>query len=169
MRYTVAAHTMHPDSILLATDGKPHSCRAEEWAFGIVRAFDIPLTVLHVRDPYLKQFYNEIYAQGRQQYIDHVDSELEKACEEIRANIDTRAQLYRIEYRFMERYGDPAEEIIAEVSEGDYDLLVVGGKRLSGLKAFRSWNLPARLSARLGSVSLLIVRETKGCHDSQPH
>jgi len=159
LTYTVSKHSMHPGSILFATDGKPHSCRAEEWTFGMARAFDIPLTVLHVRDPYLKQFYNEIYAQGRQQYLDHIDVELEKACEQIRARIDRRAQSYGIGYRFMERYGDPAEEIIAEVSEGDYDLLVVGGKKLSGLRAFCSWNLPARLSARLGSVSLLIVRE----------
>jgi len=149
----------HPSSILFATDGKPHSLRAEEWAIEMVRSFNIPLTVLHVKDAYLKQFYNEIYAQGRKEYLEHVDKELMEAEEAIRSDIVQRLSHLGLSYSFRVRYGDPLDEIIAEISGGDYDLLVLGGKRLSGMRAFRSWNLPARLSARLGTVSIMIVRE----------
>ncbi len=151
----------NPTSILLATDGKPHSHRAEEWAFSIGEKFAIPLTVLHVRDPYLKQFYNEIYAQGRKEYLEHVDRELLEAAEEIRKDIEKRLSGRDLSFSFMVRYGDPLDEIIAEVSTGDYDLLIVGGKQLYGFRAFRSWNLPARLTARLGTVSVMIIREEK--------
>ncbi len=150
---------IHPSSILLATDGKSHSKRAEEWTFAIAEKFDIPLTVLHVRDPYLKQFYNEIYAQGRREYLEHVDRELLEAAEDIREDIEQRLSERDLSFSFIIRYGDPLDEIIAEVTTGSYDLLVVGGKRLYGIRAFRSWNLPARLTGKLGTVSVMIVRE----------
>lgn len=149
----------HPASILLATDGKPHSRRAEEWTFGIASTFRIPLTILHVRDSYLKQFYNEIYAQGRQEYLDHVDRELFVAAEKILSDIGVRLAVLGLECDFRVRYGDPLDEIMAEVSGRNYELVVVGGKRLSGIRRFCSWNLPARLQTKLVSASLLIVRE----------
>jgi len=150
---------MQPASILLATDGGPHSRKAEEWAFGIVKMLGIPLTVLHIRDPYLKQFYNEIYAQGRKEYLEHVDRELLSAAREIQSDIAQRLADLGLSFNFILRYGDPLEEIVAEISSGDYDLLVVGGKKLVGIRAYRSWNLPARLSRKLGTASLMIVRE----------
>lgn len=148
----------HPSRILLATDGKSHSRRAEEWAFSMTGAFDTSLTVLHVMDNYLKQFYNEIYAQGRREYLEHVDHELAEAAGKIARDIGSRVRHAGLSCCFKERCGDPLEEIIAELSSGDYDLLVVGGKRLSGMTAFRSWNLPARLAGKIGTVSIMVVR-----------
>ncbi len=118
------------------------------------------VSVLHVQDPYLKQFYNEIYAQGRKEYLEHVDSELLRLSDALRVRIENRCRELGISCRFVVRHGDPLDEIITEVRQGGYDLVVTGGKRLSGLRAFRSWNLPARLASRLGDVSLFIVRES---------
>ncbi len=148
----------HPCSLLLATDGEKHSLRAEEWSFNLATTLDIPLTILHVKDPYLKQFYNEIYAQGRREYLDHVDMELEAIARELEQRLISTARKAGIRCAFISRHGDPLTEIIAEVRHGNYDLLVVGGKRLSGISAFRSWNLPARLARRMGSVSIMTVR-----------
>ncbi len=151
---------MDTDSILLCTDGKSHSRRAEEWAFRLASEFRASLTVLHVRDIFLKQFYNEIYAQGRREYLEHVDAELVREAEAVKVHISKCCLANDIACHFRVRYGEPLEEILDEVEKGGYDLVVVGGKKLRGIRAFRSWNLPARLSSRLGDTSILIVRET---------
>ncbi len=151
----------HPCSLLLATDGEEHSLRAEEWSFNLATTLDIPLTILHVQDPYLKQFYNEIYAQGRREYLEHVDTELESIARDLKQRLESTAHQAGIPCSFIVRNGDPLTEIVAEVRHGDYDLIIVGGKRLSGIKAFRSWNLPARPARQIGTVSIMTVRSAR--------
>ena len=59
--------------ILIAVDGESHTNSAIAEAARLARALDRPVAILHVEDPYLKQFSNEIYAQGREEYLEHVD------------------------------------------------------------------------------------------------
>lgn len=145
-------------SILLATDGQKHTLRAMETCSRIAEAFSASVTALHVLDPYLKQFYNDIYAQGRREYLEHVEECIRKGAssveEETMAYFRGRGQ----DCRFITRYGDPEEEIVKEVQEGDYDLLILGGKVLTGLNRIRSWNLPTKIERRGLQVPILIVR-----------
>ena len=145
-------------SLLLLTDGEAHSDKAEGWTMEYASMNTASVTVLHVIDPYLKQFYNEIYSQGRKEYLEHVEKEINLHGEKTMDRVRTMAKKLSPEPRFLTSYGDPLKEICREVKTGQYDLVVTGGKKLSGINAFKSWDLPSRLSSRLSAHSMIIIR-----------
>ena len=71
--------------ILVAIDGEPHTDRAVEHALTLAAESGARVVALHVKDPYLKQFASEIYAQGREEYFALVDE-----CLDIQANDSVR-------------------------------------------------------------------------------
>jgi nucleotide-binding universal stress UspA family protein len=146
-------------SILFLTDGEEHSEGALRWVLACASFSRASLSVLHVIDPYLKQFYNEIYSQGRREYLEHVESEIRGHGEKTLAEVMETAGAMAVEINAFTRYGDPLEEACQEAQQGGYDLLVTGGKKLSGLKAFKSGDMPSRLVSRLPALSIIIIRE----------
>ncbi len=129
-----------------------------EASLELSRAFSASITILHVMDPYLKQFYNDIYAQGRREYLEHVDDCLKKGADLVRAESLGYFKKRGADTRFITRYGDPHDEIIKEAQTGAYDLLILGGKVLSGLTRFRSWNLPSKIERAGLEIPVMIVR-----------
>ena len=149
--------TLSTRQILLAVDGHPHTEAAIGWALRLARASGAVVTALHVKDPYLKQFYNDIYAQGRQAYLDHIDHCLAEGAEEALADLGRRAEEAGVEHHLLIRAGDPLEEITAACAIGDYDLLVVGGKPVTvGHKPVR--DLATRLAGSGGIPPLVVIR-----------
>jgi len=146
-------------SLLILTDGKDHSRQALIWAFALALSAKIPLTVLHVIDPYLKQFYNEIYSQGRKEYLEHVEAEIREHADRILQHIDKYADRMGVKPKILTPYGDAYKEISREIKNGSYGLVIAGGKKISGINAFRSWILPAKLAAKLPSQSIIIIRQ----------
>jgi len=142
--------------ILLAVDGQPHTEAAIAWALHLAHLTGATVTALHVKDPYLKQFYNDIYAQGRQAYLDHIDRCLADGAEEALADFARRAVAAGVEHRPLIRAGDPLEEMVAACADGDYDLLVVGGKPAAGRRPIR--DLATRLAGSAGISPLVVVR-----------
>lgn len=56
--------------------------------------------------------------------------------------------------------GDPAHALVAEAREGDYDLLVVGNKGLSGIRRMNPLgSVPGKISHHL-PCALLVVKTT---------
>lgn len=55
--------------------------------------------------------------------------------------------------------GDPAAALVAEADEGNYDLLVVGNKGMTGASRLMLRNVPNRVSHQT-PCALLIVRTT---------
>ena len=143
----------------MLTDGKPHSRQALIWAFALAQSAEIPLTILHVIDPYLKQFYNEIYSQGRKEYLAHVETEIREHADRVLQQIDKNADRLGVKPKILTPYGDAYKEISREIKNGSYDLVITGGKKVSGINAFRSWNLPAKLATKLPSQSIIIIRQ----------
>jgi nucleotide-binding universal stress UspA family protein len=135
------------------------------------------LTAVHVKDPYLKQFASELYAQGRQAYQDHVDACLTEIADQTVAAFTRAANRHavtrdagcgvaggtagRIEqeaaYEVKIRHGSPRRELLAEVREGHYDLLVLGGRQLTGIRRWQSRNLPGLLKDSLPDLPILVV------------
>lgn len=146
------------EKILVCLDGEEHSRRAEEYAIFLARATKAHLTALHVEDPYLKQFHHEIYAQGRREYVAYVDNLLRDRAARILEDFRRSAQAAGIDYTAKARHGPPLEEIIKELQETRYDLIVVGGKQLHGLDKFKSGNLPGKLEKAV-EIPLLIVKQ----------
>jgi nucleotide-binding universal stress UspA family protein len=145
-------------NIIICIDGEEETKKAIDYATEITGACKGYLTALHVINPYLKKFADEIYAVGRIEYIDHIDKELRKEAENIINGFKAIADPIGLSYKVIVRYGTPAEEIIKEVTGNPYDLLILGAKQVNSLKLkIRSFNLPKKIFNNL-KVPTLFVR-----------
>ncbi len=136
--------------ILVCLDGEPHSRKAIQRAIHLGLSQSAEVTGLHVVDPWLKKFYNELYAQGRRQYLEYVDECLQAKAEQVRREFNELCLGEGLEAGFRVRHGEPVTEILDEVRRVAPDLLITGSKELSGWSRFRSGNLPLRLRKKVG-------------------
>lgn len=144
-------------NIILCIDGEQATANAIGYAIEITRACNACLTALHVIDPYLKKFADEIYAVGRIEYKEHIDRELRKEAEEIIHKFTQAADSAGLSYEIVLRCGPPEEEIAKEVSEHDYDLLILGvnPKRTFSAK-IRSFRLPEKIFRNIRVPTLFV-------------
>jgi nucleotide-binding universal stress UspA family protein len=144
-------------NIILCIDGEEGTKKAISYAIEITRASKGMLTALHVINPFLKKFADEIYAVGRNEYRTHIDEALRKEAEDIISGFKATADLSGISYRVIVRYGPPEEEIIKEVSENVHDLLILGAQQSTTFKAkMRSFNLPGKIFNDLKIPTLFV-------------
>jgi nucleotide-binding universal stress UspA family protein len=108
------------------------------------------VTALHVIDPWLKKFYNELYSQGRRRYLEYVDERLQADADRLRSEFTGMCQAEGVSASFRLRQGDPLDEILAELRQNAPDLLITGGKQLGAWGRFRSRNLPLQLQKKAG-------------------
>jgi nucleotide-binding universal stress UspA family protein len=147
--------------ILVCLDGEPHTSGAIEHAISLGLSERAEIFGLHVVDPWLRQFYSEIYAQGRKEYLDWVDECLEAEALEAGEDFDALCNAQGLEADFRIRHGEPLAEILKEIDDLSPDLVITGGKPLTAWGRFRSANLPARLRKSLaGRASLTVVEST---------
>ena len=142
--------------ILVCIDGESHTRGAIERAIslGVSRPADV--TALHVIDPWLKQFYNEIYAQGRKRYLEYVDGCLHENERRIHREFEGMCRAEGLNAAYKVRHGEPITEILEEVRQQCPDLLVIGRKSLNAWGWFRSGNLPQKLKRKVGEQTRLL-------------
>ena len=144
--------------ILVCIDGEPHSKSAIQRAIFLGLSLPAEVTALHVIDPWLKKFYNELYSQGRRRYLEYVDECLWARAEHVHKEFSGMCLAEGIEARFKVRHGEPMTEIMEEVLQVAPDLLITGRKQLNGWGRFRSGNLPLRLRNQVGrQVSMISI------------
>ncbi len=143
--------------ILLAIDGEPHTGAAVRWALLLAAQLDRELVAVHVRDPYLKQFQNELYAQGRLEYLEHVDTCLTTLGEEAVRAFEATAAQTSVRWQSKTLDGEPIEQLASEAETGDYGLMVLGRRPRSGFEAWRSRDLPGKILAAVRTPSVLLV------------
>lgn len=146
--------------ILVCIDGEPHSKSAIQRAISLSLSAPGEVTALHVIDPWLKKFYNELYSQGRQQYLEYVGECLQAKAEQVHKEFDRMCLAQGLQARFKTRHGEPMTEILEEVRQLVPDVLITGSKQLTVWGRFRSGNLPLRLRKKIGSQLSMI--STKG-------
>lgn len=145
-------------NILICTDGEEHTLKAEDYALTLAKQFNAKIVGLYIINPFLKKFTNEIYAINRDECRDHLDKSLKKEGDIALTNLSRKAEIEGIHAHIKMRYGDPEEEILNEMKEVKYDIVVMGGKILRGWKErFESFNLTERVLKK-SSLPLLIVR-----------
>ena len=145
--------------ILVCIDGEPHSRRAIQRAIFLGLSLPAEVTALHVIDPWLKKFYNELYSQGRKQYLEYVDEVLQANAEQVHQEFNGMCLAEGLEAGFKARHGEPMTEILEEVRQVAPDLLITGSKRLSAWGRFRSGNLPLRLRKQAGrQIAMVSIR-----------
>ena len=145
--------------ILVCIDGEPHTKRAIERAISLGLSRSAEVTGLHVIDPWLKQFYNEIYSQGRKQYLEYVDDCLQERAERVHQDFSEMCLAEGLKAGFKVRHGEPMAEIMEEVRHAAPDLLITGSKPLNAWGRLRSGNLPRRLSKKAGGQTFVISME----------
>lgn len=143
--------------ILLGIDGEPHTAAATRTALDLAARHELSVVAVHVRDPYLKQFHNDIYAQGRREYLEHVDSCLSAIATEADRTFCAAATVAGVDHCVKLLDGDPIEELVREAHRGLYGLVIVGKRPRKGFAAWRSRDLPGKLAAALSGVPLLLV------------
>ncbi len=137
---------MEIHKILLCTDGDEQAVKAEDFAVGIAKSTGALICSLYVINPFLKKFADEIYAVGRNEYRDYIDRTLHDEGNKVLKEFQEKACNQEVKVIPKMRYGSPEEEILQEMEEGSYDLVVIGSKLLcSWWKRFESYNLPEKI------------------------
>lgn len=147
--------------ILVCIDGEPHTRGAIERAISLGLSRSAEVTALHVIDPWLKQFCNEIHAQGRKKYLKYVDDCLRENAERARGEFDLMCLSEGLQAGFKVRRGEPFEEILDEVRTARPDLLITGRKPLTAWGRFRSGHLPLRLGKTVGDLTSMMAIESE--------
>jgi nucleotide-binding universal stress UspA family protein len=148
-------------NILVCTDGQAHSKAAMQEAVRLCLCLPAEVTALHVIDPWLKTFYNELYAQGRRRYLEYVDECLQREAGQARLEFEALCREQQVEARFRVRYGEPLLEILDEIEQAAPDLVIAGCKPLTAWGRFRSRNLPGRLQKKARRPVSLISATNK--------
>ena len=156
-----------PGRILLAVDGEPHTDEAVCWALDLALGLGVALNLVHIRDPYLKQFSTEIYAQGREEYLEHVQRCLEEKAQMARASFESTVKEYLERRRDAKEPnwtidvldGDPAEQLATLIKRGEYSMLVLGRRRRTRFAALEPHDVAEKLSSLRSSVPILVVPE----------
>lgn len=145
--------------VLLCIDGEEHTDKAIDYALNISKATGAELTVLHVIDGFLleKRISHEIYAVGRNEYRAYVRKELQKLADKCLMDFKAIAEKTGVKFETRLRSGHPVEEVLKEIEEKDYDLVILGGKANQGLWEFKSRNLPLKVF-RKSKASIMVVR-----------
>jgi nucleotide-binding universal stress UspA family protein len=134
------------ERILLCTDGEEHTRNAEDYAFHLAGSLGADLVGLYVVDPFLKKFTNEIYAVNRDECRDHLDRQLLEQGRQALDALTRRAAEEHIQFSTRIRHGPPEEEILKEIEDGSYGLVILGSRLLKGWKQrFESVNLPRKI------------------------
>lgn len=154
--------------VLVCLDGEPHTCGAIEHAISLGLSEQAEVFGLHVVDPWLRQFYSEIYAQGRKEYLEWVDQCLETAAVETGAAFDDACSAQGLDADFSIRHGEPLAEILKEIADLSPDLVVTGEKPLSAWGRLRSGNLSMRLRKKLGAEIPVISIGSAGAQTDLP-
>ena len=137
---------MEIHKILLCTDGDEQAVKAEDFAVGIAKSTGALICSLYVINPFLKKFADEIYAVGRDEYRDYIDRTLHDEGNKVLKEFQEKACNQEVKVILKMRYGSPEEEILQEMEEGSYDLVVIGSKLLcSWWERFESYNLPEKV------------------------
>ena len=144
--------------ILFCTDGEEHTAKAEEMAFSLARKYNAVLAGLYVVDSFLKKFTNEIYAVNREECRLHLDRQLLGEGERALGALAERGRAEEVLFEAKIRYGSPEEEILKEIDEGAYDILIMGARLLKGWRQrMESVNLPKKMFSQ-APIPVLFVR-----------
>ncbi len=146
--------------ILVCIDGESHSKSAIQRAIYLARSQSADVTALHIIDPWLKKFSNELYSQGRKQYLEYVDECLQAKAEQAHQEFNEMCLAEGLGASFKIRRGEPLAEILEEVRQVAPDMLITGSKQLNVWGRFRSRNLPLRLRKKIGGQTSVIVGST---------
>ncbi len=127
--------------ILFCTGGSPYGQQAVEFGARIAAPLAAETGLLYVAET-----EPSLFLRRRAEPVEAEDSEVKRAIDEALLALKKDG----IEAEFKTRYGKVANEILAEASAGNYDLIVLGSHGMGGVRSFI-----------LGSVSEEVVKRSR--------
>lgn len=135
--------------ILVAVDGSTYAEHAVEYAAMLAKKFGSELVLIHV-------IINPIYTYEGVVLSPPLE-QLKKAGNEVLNRNLAVAERIGVQAKTRLAVGHPADEIAKVANEEGFDLLVVGSRGLSTVKAFLLGSISEKLS-RLAKCPVLIVK-----------
>ncbi len=133
---------------LFCTGGSPYAQQAVEFGIRIAAPLGAQATLLHVAETEPSLFLKKGRRQGEPGGSD-VKKAVDKALETLQqAGIEAQAKI---------RYGKVPDQILAEASAGDYDIIVVGSHGMGGIRRFILGSVSEEVVKR-ARVPILVVR-----------
>ncbi len=138
------------DRILAPIDGSHSAMNALEAAYEMAKIHGSTVTVIHVMT-FTETVPNE-KTDKPEDYIDDYISKVRNADLNLLADAVAKGEAAGLKDRVTSKLmiGVPGEAIVAESQKGEYDLIVIGDRGLTGVKEML-----------LGSVSKHVVDESK--------
>ncbi|MEM3386870.1 MAG: universal stress protein [Nitrososphaerales archaeon] len=135
--------------ILVAVDGSTFAEHAVEYAAMLAKKFGSELVLIHAILNPMYTYEGIVLSPPLEQ--------LEKAGQEVLNRNVALAEKIGVQAKTRLVVGHPADEISKVANEEDFDLLVVGSRGLSSVKAFLLGSVSEKLS-RLAKCPVLIVK-----------
>ena len=145
--------------ILLALDGESPASHLLAYAMDLAGALGAAVTAVAVADPCLREYATELYAQGRREYLEHLETELAQECRHVLAEAREEGRRRGVPVDLLCLRGDPPLEVSREAARGSYDLVVAATRFPSWRTRLAFPDLGRRL-AKVASLPLLLVPET---------
>jgi len=133
-------------NMLVAVDGSEAGQKAAERALELAKALSAKITVISVAVPAPAP----IHWSGTHFYYDELLERQKKQAQEIVEKYREFFEKEKLEVTTIIKEGDPAEEINKTANSGDYYMVVMGSKGLTGIKR-----------ALIGSVANYVVQSCK--------
>jgi len=137
--------------ILVALDGSEYSRQALRYAMEIAKKFGARLTLLHVVVRPL-----HVYGDEGVVLTEAPDKRLEEEGQKVLRKAKEQAEVEGVGADTMMVVGDPAEELLRVSKEGN-DLMVLGSRGLSRVRAFLLGSVSSRISHH-AKCPVLIVK-----------
>lgn len=129
------------ERILVGVDGSQHSLRALSAAVGLAKPFNASITLLHVLDSTVVAAIRSGAAKRQLRIA------LARAGLDVLTDAAEKCHKAGVDYDTVQTEGRPASVIAHRAKEGNYDLVAVGRRGISGLARFA-----------LGGISDVVLR-----------
>lgn len=145
--------------ILYTTDLSPNARFAFSYAASLANRYDAGVTILHVLEDISptadslviniigEEKWTELRKRNEQEVLDTIRSRLSKFCEDVQAELPACPFITE---NIIVKIGNPVDEILQEVENNSYDLVVMGAHGQGALA-----------DALMGSTSRRVVRRCK--------
>ncbi len=146
--------------VLVAVDGSENSVRALDFALEFTERYDAALTIINVSESSaVAGAPSEITGYGADSSMVVVAKDMRKFHEEIldKALAHAKEVKPNVPVASVLREGDPALEIVALATDGDFDALVVGHRGAGKVREIFLGNISERV-AHLLNRTVIIVR-----------
>lgn len=157
---------MNYTKILLASHNTPGARAAERAALAIAADSGATIDHLVVVPDLWKGMTGDDWlnnAATQQQYGSYVEAELQRELQEHSRQLEQQVTARGVDYHCRVEQGEPDRVVAAIIADGDYDLVVMGGRRPKGVDGLRSRMLTERLHQLHHAPLLVIPYPIKGC------